>query len=107
MNVRAEFKVGSIPTSLIPTTIFNSWWPIVLVTTSKPIKVSPTNLAEIAKVIEADGYSVASLTMKDSHILKDAKPVGNHHCEIALDPMTSATAPLSVFLRTTMMYGKL
>lgn len=45
-----------------------------------------TNLAEIARVLESDGYFVASLPMTGSYILKDAKALPDGHCEITNDP---------------------
>jgi ubiquinone/menaquinone biosynthesis C-methylase UbiE len=86
MDVEAEFKVGS--NSRIPYP--DGYFQFLLACHScyyvEPGQSFADNLDEIARVIEANGYFVASLPMKDTYILKDAKPLGGHHFEITRDP---------------------
>ena len=44
------------------------------------------NLTEIARILEPGGYFIASLPMKGSYILKNAKPLSDGHYEITNDP---------------------
>ncbi len=86
MDVQAELKVGS--NCRIP---YQDGYFQFLVACHSCYYVEPgqsfaDNLAEIARVIEAGGYFVASLPMRDSYILQDARPLGNHHFEITRDP---------------------
>ncbi len=44
------------------------------------------NLAEMARVLKPNGFFIASLPMKDTYILKGAKPLKNGHYQITNDP---------------------
>ena len=86
MDVEAEFKVGSNSRIPYPDGYFQFLVACHSCYYVEPRQSFADNLAEIARVIESGGYFVASLPMKDGYILKDAKPLADHHFEITQDP---------------------
>jgi ubiquinone/menaquinone biosynthesis C-methylase UbiE len=86
LGVKAILKVGT--NAQIP--FKDKYFPFVLSCHSgyyvEKKHTFDTNLAEIARVIEPDGFWVASLPMMDTYILKGAKKLTGGHFEIQKDP---------------------
>ena len=86
LGVEAELKTGKnhhIPYD-------NSFFDYVLACHSCYYIESGTsfedNLAEIARVLQVDGYFIASLPMTDTYILQDASFLGDGYYKISRDP---------------------
>ena len=86
MGVEAELKVGTNAHLPYP----DGYFQYVLACHScyyvEKGDTFANNMAEIARVLEPEGYFIASLPMTDTFILKDSKPLEGHHFEITHDP---------------------
>ena len=86
LGIQAELKVGT--NAHIP--YDDGYFQYALACHScyyvEPGDTFSDNLAEIARVLEPEGFFIASLPMSDTYILNNAKPLSDGHYEITNDP---------------------